>query len=131
MYKFIIALLFAAPVAYGETLIPPSEFEEMSEGKSMYFFQNGQFYGAEQFYKGRKSTWQFLDGQCSEGRWRAEQDAMCFTYEHNNDEQCWQMFRQTDGRVTVRGIGADPANDLDLRATTDGNLNCPGPAIGA
>ena len=103
----------------------------MSEGKSQYFFQNGQFYGAEQFYKNRQSTWQYIDGQCSNGSWRPQGDALCFTYEHDPTEQCWQMFRQDDGRITVRSLGADPADDLELRSTSDGSLSCPGPSVGA
>lgn len=97
----------------------------------MYFFQRGQYYGAEQFFKNRLATWQYREGQCVMGSWRPKDDAICFTYENNATEQCWKMYRQEDGRLTVRSEGGNPEDDLELRSVSDGNLSCPGPSVGA
>lgn len=81
MIRSLTLLLMLAAPAYSETMVSPSEFEAMSQGKTLYFERNGEVYGVEQFYKNHYSTWQYDSGQCVEGKWYADEGAFCFDYD--------------------------------------------------
>ena len=39
-----------------------AQFEAYVEGKTLYFGQNGQAYGVEEYLEDRRVRWSFLDG---------------------------------------------------------------------
>lgn len=95
-YLYIIAF-FISTQAVAETLVSPEEFEAMSTGKTLYFSKDGQAYGSEHFYKGRRSKWRYSDGICEDGEWFAQDDLFCFNYDGGTDTQCWTFFKTDKG----------------------------------
>lgn len=123
-----IALCLALPATAAE-IVTPEEFRAISEGKTLYFTRNGRLFGIEQFYKRRRSTWQFADGECDDGVWYPEGEYICFQYTKNPDAQCWTFLKTDDGYV-ARPEGAGPESDLFLHSIDQKPLDCKGPDVG-
>ncbi|MEO1549135.1 MAG: hypothetical protein AAFR93_01750 [Pseudomonadota bacterium] len=131
---FAAALVACCLCAHGtraETVITGDAFEEMSTGKVMRFSQDGAYYGAEQFYEGRRSTWQYADGSCVDGIWYEEPGAICFDYEDASPAQCW-VFAQREGGffARLRGSAATAPGQLELFSIDETPLTCAGPDLG-
>lgn len=130
MKYFIFAVfLCISSAAIADEIVTPQEFTALSEGKSLYFSRGGKLFGIEQFYKRRRSTWQFADGECDDGIWYPEGDYICFQYTKNPEAQCW-TFLKTDSGYIARAKGAAPEFDLFLRSVDQKPLNCKGPDVG-
>lgn len=128
----VLALAFAcAPFANAEDIVSPSEFQRLSEGKTLYFSRGGRFYGAEQFYTRRRSLWQFADGDCDNGEWYAQGDFICFVYDQNPTPQCWHFLRRGNDRFAARAEGTTEEFDILLETVDEEPLDCKGPDIGA
>ena len=125
----MLLALFPA-VCRADIVVPPAAFEQMSTGKTLYFFRNGAFFGAEQYFAGRKSLWQYNGDACMEGEWFAKDDLICFTYREQPTPQCWHFLEKSSGYV-ARAEGDPPDLDLDLGAIDTTPLDCPGPGFGA
>ena len=126
-YLFVIAFLVASQ-AEAETLISPDEFEAMSTGKTLYFSKDGQAYGAEHFYKGRRSKWRYSDGTCEDGEWFTENKLFCFNYENGTQTQCWTFFK-TDKGYAARAEGAPLDEILKLYLIDKKPLLCKGTGL--
>ncbi|WP_299551667.1 hypothetical protein [uncultured Tateyamaria sp.] len=106
-----------------------AEFESYVTGKTLYYGQSGQAYGAEIYHKNRRVTWSFLDGECREGRWYNDGPLICFVYEDRPDPQCW-TFEQGPGGL-VATFENDPASTELYEAQDVGEeMICLGPKIG-
>lgn len=125
----LLLLLWAVP-GHAETVVPPQVFEQLSTGKTLYFFRNGEFFGAEQYFPERRSLWQYNGGACLEGNWFARGDQVCFTYREDPRVQCWHFLEKSGGYV-ARGENDPPELDLELGQIDTQPLNCPGPGFGA
>jgi hypothetical protein len=124
----LFAFLFALPVAAQERMTA-AEFEAFTEGKTLFYAQGGEVYGAEIHHRNRRVSWSFLDGQCRAGRWYAEDGLICFVYETDPAPQCWSFVRQGD-RLIAR-FRDDPATGELYEARETGEpLLCPGPRVG-
>lgn len=130
MRYLVFALSLLTGSAYAEELISPSQFQSMTEGKTLYFNREGTAYGAEQYLPGRRVIWTFFDGTCQEGTWYAARDEICFLYDGRDTAQCW-YFLETDSGKRARIVGDNPRNDLSVVGETDEPLQCPGPSVGA
>ena len=129
MMRLLPVLLVLWPVsAQAETIVPPQAFEQLSTGKTLYFFRDGEFFGAEQYYPDRKSLWQY-NGDCLEGSWFAQGDLVCFTYSEDPRVQCWYFLEKSNGYV-ARGQFDPPELDLELGRIDTEPLNCPAPDFG-
>lgn len=126
-YLTLIACLIAFP-AFAETLVSPSEFEAMSTGKTLYFSKDGQAYGAEHFYKGRRSKWRYSDGTCEDGEWFTDNNLFCFNYENGSQTQCWTFFKTEDG-YAARAEGAPLDEVLKLYRIDKKPLLCKGTGL--
>lgn len=113
-----------------EEIVSPEEFKKLSEGKTLYFTYNGELFGIEQFYKRKRSTWQYSDGECVDGTWHAEEDLICFAYRGEPEVQCWHFLKTEEG-YAARAEGADPELDLKLSFVDTTPLDCKGPSVGA
>jgi hypothetical protein len=129
--SLLIAALLAPLSAQAETIVQPSTFEKISTGKTLYFYRNGLFFGAEQFLEGRKSLWQFQEGtgECLNGTWFENDGKICFTYVQDPRIQCWYVLQKSSG-YSVRGENSPPELDIDLGHIDDEPLNCTGPGFG-
>lgn len=72
--------------------------------------------------------WSFLDGECREGRWFPEGDAICFVYEDDPDAQCWRFY-QTGSGLRAEFLGGDGGALYETQAAED-PLLCLGPEVG-
>jgi len=123
------AALSALPVL-ADVPMDAEAFEAYVEGRTLTFSFEGSEYGVEQYLPGRRVLWAFIGDQCQEGVWYQRQDMICFLYDHNPDEQCWQFFRTDRG---LRGvfIGPDgPGTELYEVKNNTTPMSCPGPGVG-
>ena len=101
MRPAVLCLLLAAPAA-AETPMTAEEFDAYTQGRTLTYIIGGEPYGIERYKADRRVIWSFLDGQCSLGRWYAEDEAICFVYDHAPDDpQCWAIYRDGDRLRTV------------------------------
>jgi hypothetical protein len=126
----IAVLLLAGPAAAQEN-VAPEDFEALSEGRTLYFTLFGEPFGAEQFFANRRSLWMYGDGQCEEGVWHAEGEAICFSYPSQPEPFCWH-FREEGGRYAAHRLefGVETGFAIDLDRIDDQPLACPGPDVG-
>ena len=128
-YPMILLLLAATTQPAQAEPMTAEEFDAYTRGKTLHFAEAGQDYGAERYLPGRRVLWSFLDGQCKEGRWYAEERDICFVYEDDPEPQCWQFT------LTPRGLSAvfvnDPGATLELYEAREADeMLCLGPRIG-
>lgn len=119
----------SAAMAWAAEPMSGAEFEAYVTGKTLYFGQNGQAYGVEEYLADRRVRWSFLDGQCKDGVWYEDGDMICFVYEDNPDPQCWSFFRDNGG---LRAIFENNPNATTLYEAqqSDEPMMCLGPEVG-
>lgn len=111
----VAALMLTAPAAHASDLsssrpMSGPEFQAASEGWTLYFeTEDGEYFGAEQYFENRESLWSPRGGQCVPGVWRAVDDRICFV--HFRDLACWRIYGE-DGEVAA-AQSAEP-NDTGL-----------------
>lgn len=123
-----LAVCVALPVSAAEPM-SGSEFEAYVTGKTLYFGQNGEAYGVEEYLDNRRVRWSFLDGQCKDGVWYEDQGMICFVYEDNPNPQCWTFFEEGSGLRAVFENDPD-ATTLYEAQQSDEPMVCLGPEIG-
>ncbi len=129
VYRIAFLLgLVVTPVAANEVL-SPEYFENFAEGKTLFFDQAGRRYGVEQYLPGRQSIWQFADGTCKKGIWYARKELICFLYEGDDQEQCWQFLRKGPD-LAARAEGNSPKDDLIVVGRNEAPISCRGPDVG-
>lgn len=112
-----------------------SSFEKLAEGNTLRFTtRDGAPFGAEQYFPGRRSLWQYADGSCAEGVWWPERDRICFSYGPEAARECWRFESGPTG-ISVRlmeGSDGAPVGELllDLAGIDQAPLDCPGPDVG-
>ena len=125
-----LILLFALP-AHAETRLSPETFERLSEGRTLYFTQRGELFGAEEYHENRQVVWRFVGGQCVRGFWWAEEgDRICFNYRGSDLVQCWGFFEDEAGFFARSETAEDSSGDLRVAEATDQPLPCEGPDAG-
>lgn len=124
----ITLTLFAGAAPAGEPMNAEA-FDRYTRGKTLFYGQDGQTYGAEIYMDNRRVRWSFLDGQCKEGTWYEEGDQICFVYDDNPDPQCWS-FSKKNGRLTARFENLPNATQLYEAEDIGEEMVCLGPEIG-
>ncbi len=127
------AVIFAAATLAAPIFAAPmdaSAFEAYTKGKTLYFSEAGEAYGAERYLPGRKVEWSFLDGKCKTGEWYPDQGAICFVYEDRPDPQCWH-FEATQRGLKATFLGSDESTELYEAKQSDEPMYCMGPDVGA
>lgn len=123
------------PAGLAAAPLDPASFEAMAEGRTLRFTVDGVPFGAEQYFPGRRSLWQFANGLCAEGDWWPEGDLVCFNYGPDAPRQCWRFERGPSGVYAspVEGGSGSPASELvlELAGMDDTPLACPGPDVGS
>ena len=134
-------LLFIVAFGLGPALSPAfaqdpmtaTEFDAYTNGKTLYFNNQGKTYGAERYFGKRRVEWSFLDGECQQGRWfEAGKNFICFIYNDTVDPQCWQFFKTPDGlRAQFKGDAGDTEEDMLYEAQPNATpMQCHGPGVG-
>ncbi len=106
-----------------------ASFDAYTRGKTLFYGQNGQTYGAEVYLDNRRVRWSFLDGECKEGHWYEQAGQICFVYEDNPAPQCW-AFSQDNGRLTARFENAPGATELYEADDIGEEMICLAPNLG-
>lgn len=123
-----LALLAALPAVAQDArkdALGAAGFEALVEGRTLtYAFEDGQVWGVERFYPGRRVTWFPTDGTpCLEGKWYAEGPSeaprICFAYTDDPDSpHCFPFFRDgqdlryLDGATALSGTDLGPEHGL-------------------
>ncbi len=103
-------------------------FDRYTEGRTLFYGQNGQMYGVERYLPGRRVIWSFLDGRCKDGHWYEEAGQICFVYEDEPRPQCWTFSQGPSGLVAEFSDGRSAA--LYEAEDIGEEMVCLGPEIG-
>jgi hypothetical protein len=125
--RLALILAFLPFSALAETPMTGAEFEAYSTGKTLTYAYGGQVFGTEEYLPGRQVRWAFTKDVCQFGRWYEKETAICFVYDQDLDEQCWQFFNSPAG---LRALYMDGGTELSEVEQTNEGLGCPGPDVG-
>ncbi len=133
--RLIAALL--ATVGFGGALaaqepMTPAEFGAMAESYTLYFSENGNHYGSEQYLSDRRTVWRDSNGRCVNGKWSDIDGAMCFVYDDDSGVHCWTLSREGE-RIFVLSTNDPPERPptlLELSRKDDVPISCRGPRVG-
>ncbi len=124
----LILGLLSLPAA-AQDRMTAQEFDDYTRGKTLYYGQNGQAYGAEIYHENRRVEWSFLDGDCKEGKWYEEAGMICFVYENKSDPQCWSFTKSERGLI-ARFEDRPNTTELYEAQEIGEEMLCLGPKIG-
>ena len=122
-------MLLCAYGANAQQSMSGQQFAEITDGKTLYFSQGGQFYGAEQYLRNNKVRWQFPGGQCTDGVWYAQNGTICFEYEEVPGALCWNVWQDL-GVLKARPADAPANTPIELERRDELPLPCAGPDLG-
>jgi hypothetical protein len=125
----VILLAFSAQTAGAQTALSGAEFDEYTQGKTLFYGFEGKVYGVERYLPNRRVIWSFLDGQCKEGVWYQREDQICFVYEDRLDPQCW-VFTRSGGGLIAQFEGDPQATELYEAEDLGEEMVCLGPEVG-
>ena len=130
MQKLVVLLTFllSASILAAQPLSGDA-FEDYTNGKTLYFSEGGEAYGAERYLPGRRVEWSFLDGKCKSGDWYADGPSICFVYEDRPEPQCWQ-FEATANGLRATFLGEEQSTELYEATQSDKPMYCIGPDVG-
>lgn len=126
--RSVLLLCLTVTSAGADTLMTPEEFEAWSTGRTLDYWIDGAYWGAEMHLPGRLTLDADADGLCRKGRWYPEGDMICFTYEISPGPHCWR-FRRRGASVQAELAGAPDSlvTEVTLAETP---LSCQGPEVG-
>ncbi len=126
MMRTVLLLIATALPATAQTPLSAEAFDALTRGKTFYYAENGEPYGAEEYHGDREVIWSFLDGECMRGTWYPAGESICFVYEHLDAPQCWLFFDNEGLQAQFLGGGTD----LTEMGQTGEPLDCLGPDVG-
>ncbi|MEP1768558.1 MAG: hypothetical protein ABJJ53_18220 [Sulfitobacter sp.] len=127
-FAFAFAAVCALPL-HADPLMGAAEFDAYTLGKTLYYGNGSEPYGAEIYLPNRRVRWSFLDGECRDGEWYEADGLICFVYEDRPDPQCWSFEQGSNGLIAR--FENDPAVTPLYEATeTTQEMLCLGPKIG-
>ncbi len=135
MNRFVlvaIAVALALPLAgagHADDPVGAEAFEAYTTGKTLIYGNAGGPYGIEEYLPGRQVRWSFLDGDCVEGSWFPEGEAICFRYEAYERTQCWLFFQSETG-LTAQPLEDPEGSSLYEVSRSKGPMICKGPEVG-
>lgn len=114
--SFLAAL--AVPGLAKDAMIGPDAWRELSTGKTLYYFKDGELYGKEYYADDEGNVvFQFPNGQCAEGKWAHAEDKYCFAF--GGQLHCfWHVMR--DGQIVV--IGEADGDEQTVEKIVDGEV---------
>lgn len=129
MIRIALVLSLLSSSAVAQTSMNAEAFERYTQGKTLFFSQGGDTYGAEQYLDNRRVIWSFLDGECKTGFWYEQDGEICFLYEDRLDPQCW-FFRQGSTGLIAEFAGVGETQELYEAQDTGEEMLCLGPEVG-
>lgn len=124
-------LIFAgiAAASPAQTLMTAEDYEAFSAGQTLDYAIDGEVYGSERHLPDGRTLDADLGEPCTEGRWFAEGDAICFAYDGIDGTHCWNFWRDGD-QVLTKPVGEDPAYPPREVTVSPTPLACPAPDVG-
>ena len=129
MIRALLVLSALATPLHAQSAMTGDAFDRFTKGKTLFFSQGGEAYGAERYLDNRKVIWSFLDGECKNGVWYEDAGRICFLYEDRLDPQCW-VFRQNEGSLIAEFSGDGQSQDQYEAHDIGEDLLCLGPDVG-
>lgn len=126
---FLSAQIAAAQIAAAQTPMTPDEFDRWSTGRTLDYSVDGQVWGSEAYFPGRKVRDADAGGPCRDGSWYADGDSVCFVYPAFDGTHCWHFWREGD-QVFAKPVQAAPEDPSQLVTPAASPLACPGPDVG-
>ena len=77
-FTLILCALCALPFTAAAEM-SAAEFDAYTRGKTLYYGNGAEPYGAEIYLPNRRVRWSFLDGECKDGEWFEANGMICFT----------------------------------------------------
>ncbi|WP_407695238.1 hypothetical protein [Shimia gijangensis] len=105
-----------------------ADFDAYTQGKILYFGNDGHRYGVEEYLPDRRVRWSFLNGRCKDGFWYEDAEHICFVYDDNPEPQCWHFFERGN-KLSARFKSDSEATEL-YEIEGDGEMLCLGPELG-
>ena len=104
--RFLLSVLLLAAATSAtakDAMIGPDAWRELSTGKTLYYFKDGELYGKEYYINDEgEVVFRFPNGVCAEGRWAYDDGKYCFAFEGSPVLHCfWHVMR--DGQIVVIG----------------------------
>ncbi len=127
----LIFMAFATP-AISQEIMSAEAFDSFSVGTTLYFYQNGRFYGSEQFFENRQSVWRAEDGSCVNGQWEEVEEGICFSYDGSASMHCWQISRDND-TIIIESLFPEAGQNttlLELGGQDTIPVICTAPSLG-
>jgi hypothetical protein len=113
MRSLLLALTLLPAPLLAETPLTAEEFEAEVTGRTLTYATPLGPYGVERYMSGRRVTWGFIGGDCYEGVWFPQDDAICFAYDGIEEIQCWRFWREDQGlRAEFTGGGGGTLFEL-------------------
>jgi len=128
LYALTFTALFALPL-HAQSTMGADEFDAYTQGKTLFYGNGAEPYGAEIYLPNRRVRWSFLDGECKEGQWYEANGLICFTYEDRPDPQCWS-FEQGNNGLIARFENDPAVTPLYEANESTQEMLCLGPKIG-
>lgn len=125
----LVLALGSAQITAAAEPMDGEAFDAYTRGKTLFYGQNGQAYGAEIYLDDRKVRWSFLDGECKDGFWYEEAGQICFVYEDNPTPQCW-AFSKNNGTLIARFENQPGATELYEAEDVGEEMICLAPNLG-
>ncbi len=129
--RWVFILIFGlwSSLGWAGERLDAEAFDALTRGKTFYYGESGQPYGAEEYLDNRRVRWSFLDGRCMEGHWYEADGMICFTYEDTPEPHCW-VFEQGERGLIAQFMGETGATELYEMQQSRAPLQCEGPEVG-
>lgn len=95
-----VGLASLAGAAAKDAPIGPDDWRELSAGKTLHYYKDGEFYGREYYVNPEGDVvFRFPNGVCAEGRWAYAEGKYCFLFE--NQLHCFRHVMRDDEIVVI------------------------------
>lgn len=126
--RMLLPLALLASPVFADEPLDGDAFEALVTGKTLTFSNGADPYGVEYYASNRRVVWSFMGGECVNGEWYEERTKtgsnICFTYENNDEPQCWQVF-DVDGKIRADFMNT-PSTTILYEAVESEPLICSG-----
>lgn len=101
--------------------IGPDAWRELTTGKTLYYYKDGELYGREYYVNEEGDVvFRFPNGACAEGRWAFAEEKYCYAFE--GQLHCFKHVMR-DGAIVVIGE-ADGEEQTVEQIVDDEPLGC-------
>ncbi|RMF34364.1 MAG: hypothetical protein D6754_15175 [Alphaproteobacteria bacterium] len=121
-------ILLAAPMAAAagarDKPIPLEEWRSMTDGRTVYYYIDGVFFGREHYWPGTNMvTFQHASGLCADAHWTYRNGIYCF---HFDRPHCFAHVHRA-GRIVIIPDNVEPdetAQEQEVRLISPAPFSC-------